>query len=142
MRIPQSWEQTWLSIIDVIAQRSKDPNTQVGAALISPDNRIVHLGYNGFPFDISDPEERLQRPTKYKYVVHAEANAILNSKTDLHGWTLYVTIPPCAARAKLIIQSGIKRVIYQNAPNASSMLDYKFSQDLLNEAGIELIQGV
>ena len=98
--------------------RSKDPNTQVGACIVDKDNKIVGIGYNGFPIGCSDdslPWERESdnyNDTKYPYVVHAEANAILNSTKDLHGSRIYVGLFPCNECAKLIIQSGIKEIVF------------------------------
>ncbi len=97
-------------------KRSKDPNTQVGACIVSADNIIISTGYNGFPAGCSDDEypwEREGNDTKYPYVVHAELNAILNSNgRSLTGATLYVSLFPCNECAKAIIQSGIKEVVY------------------------------
>jgi dCMP deaminase len=100
------------------AKRSKDPNTQVGACIVNMHNKIVGIGYNGFPIGCSDDELPWERKadsindTKYPYVVHAEANAILNSTKDLHGARIYVDLFPCNECAKLIIQAGIKEVLY------------------------------
>lgn len=100
------------------ALRSKDPNTQVGACIVNKNNKIVGIGYNGFPIGCNDDDFPWDRDsknindTKYPYVVHAEANAILNSTKDLHGARLYVGLFPCNECAKLIIQSGIEEIVY------------------------------
>ncbi len=100
------------------AKRSKDPSTQVGACIVNQYNKIVGIGYNGFPIGCSDddlPWERTSdnsNETKYPYVVHAEANAILNSTKDLHGSRIYAALFPCNECTKLIIQSGIKEIVY------------------------------
>jgi dCMP deaminase len=113
-----SWDEYFMGIAMLSAKRSKDPNTQVGACIVSPENKIVGIGYNGFPTGCSDDDLPWERNsgeinlTKYPYVVHAEANAILNSTKDLHGSRIYVDLFPCNECAKLIIQSGIKEVIY------------------------------
>ena len=109
-----SWDSYFMSIAKLSALRSKDPSTQVGACIVSNDNRILSIGYNGAPngFHDSDfPWERDGKPvdTKYMYVCHAELNAILNfrgNKRDLEGYKL------CNECAKSIIQSGIKEIIY------------------------------
>merc|ERR1719394_972897 len=89
--------------------RSKDPATQVGACIVSDDKRIVGIGYNGFP--------RLE--TKYMYVCHAEMNAIMNKNSaSVEGCTMYVALFPCNECAKLIIQAGIKEVIYYSDKHA------------------------
>ncbi len=113
-----SWDMYFMGIALLSAKRSKDPNTQVGACIVNQYKKIVGMGYNGFPMGCSDdilPWDRKGsniNKTKYPYVVHAEANAILNSTKDLHGATLYVALFPCNECAKLIIQSGITEVVY------------------------------
>ena len=101
--------------------RSKDPNTQVGACIVNPDKRIVGIGYNGFPQGCSDDDLPWGREdadafnTKYPYVCHAEQNAILNKNSaTLKNCTLYVALFPCNECTKMIIQSGITRVVYVN----------------------------
>lgn len=111
-----SWNEYFMGIACLSAKRSKDPVTQVGACIVK-NNRIIGIGYNGFPSGSSDDEvpwgkEGKYSETKYAYVVHAELNAILNSIKDLKGSTLYVTLFPCNECAKAIIQSGIEKVIY------------------------------
>lgn len=107
-----------MSIAFLSAQRSKDPSTQVGACIVDEENRIVGIGYNGFPRGCSDDALPWSREgeltdTKYPYVVHAEANAIMNKNTvSLHGCRMYVALHPCNECAKLILQSGIKEVVY------------------------------
>jgi dCMP deaminase len=113
-----SWDEYFMGIALLSALRSKDPNTQVGACIVGKNNKIVGIGYNGFPIGCSDNDFSWERnaenvnDTKYPYVVHAEANAILNSTKDLHGARLYVGLYPCNECAKLIIQSGIVEIIY------------------------------
>jgi dCMP deaminase len=113
-----SWDEYFMGIALLSAKRSKDPNTQVGACIVNQYNKIIGIGYNGFPIGCSDdalPWERESanvNETKYPYVVHAEANAILNSTKDLHGARIYVALFPCNECTKLIIQSGIKEIVY------------------------------
>ena len=113
-----SWDEYFMGIALLSAKRSKDPSTQVGACIVNQFNKIVGIGYNGFPIGCSDDELPWQREaneinkTKYPYVVHAEANAILNSTKDLHGGRMYVGLFPCNECAKLIIQSGICEIIF------------------------------
>ncbi len=111
-----SWDDYFMGVSLLAGKRSKDPNTQVGACIVSADNIIISTGYNGFPAGCSDDEyswEREGNDTKYPYVVHAELNAILNSNgRSLAGATLYVSLFPCNECAKAIIQSGIKEVVY------------------------------
>ena len=115
-----SWDEYFMGVAMLASRRSKDPNTQVGACIVSGDNIILSTGYNGFPIGCSDDEypwdrEGEEGQTKYPYVVHAELNAILNaSGKSLKGARLYVDLFPCNECAKAIIQSGIKEVIYDS----------------------------
>ena len=114
------WDEYFMAIAKLSAMRSKDPSTQVGAAIESEDNRIMSIGYNGAPNGFNDEDFPWEREgdalnTKYMYVVHAERNAILNyrgSKKDLENAKIYVDLFPCNECAKEIIQAGIKEVIY------------------------------
>lgn len=113
-----SWDDYFMCVARLSALRSKDPSTQVGACIVNTQKRIVGVGYNGFPTGCSDEELPWSRTgpfleTKYPYVVHAEANAILNSTgADLRGATIYVALFPCNECAKLIIQVGLREVVY------------------------------
>lgn len=115
-----SWDEYFMAVAKLSAMRSKDPNTQVGACIVGADNRILSIGYNGTPNGFDDdifPWDRAGEPlnTKYLYVCHGEMNAILNyrgSRKDLEGAKIYVDLFPCNECAKLIIQSGIKKVIF------------------------------
>lgn len=114
-----SWDEYFMGVALLSAMRSKDPNTQVGACIVNDDNRIVSVGYNGFPRGCSDedfPWERKadnQNDTKYPFVCHAELNAILNSNgIGVKGSRIYVALFPCNECAKAIIQAGIKEIIY------------------------------
>ncbi len=118
-----SWDDYFICIAYLSAQRSKDPNTQVGACIVNSMKRIAGVGYNGMPTGCSDdilPWNRVStsnngegEETKYLYVCHAEANAILNKgAADIQGSTIYVDLFPCNECAKLIIQAGIKEVVY------------------------------
>ncbi len=112
------WDEYFMGISLLSAKRSKDPNTQVGACIVDERNKIVGIGYNGFPIGCSDDilpwsrESKNINETKYPYVVHAEVNAVLNSTKELYGTRLYVALFPCNECAKVIIQSGIREVIY------------------------------
>ena len=114
-----SWDTYFMGVAVLSAMRSKDPNTQVGACIVNQNKKIVGIGYNGFPFGCDDNEFPWDNKgdmldTKYPYVVHAEPNAILNSNSNTQGCTLYVTLFPCNECAKLIIQSGIKEIVYMD----------------------------
>lgn len=113
-----SWDEYFMGVAVLSGMRSKDPNTQVGACIVSEDHKILSMGYNGFPTGCSDDEfpwEREGEPleNKYFYTTHSELNAILNYRGgSLEGATIYVTLFPCNECAKAIIQAGIKEVIY------------------------------
>lgn len=113
-----TWDEYFMSVAKLAGMRSKDPNSQVGACIVSQDNKILSMGYNGFPRGCSDDEfpwarEGQPLDTKYLYVVHSELNAILNYRGgSLEGAKLYVSLFPCNECAKAIIQSGIKTIVY------------------------------
>ena len=113
-----SWEEYFMGLAILSAERSKDPSTQVGACIVDQDNKIVSVGYNGAPIGYDDDKDmNWERNgdflnTKYAYVCHSELNAILNSKIPVTGCKLYVTLFPCNECAKVIIQSGIKEIVY------------------------------
>ncbi|MBO6230206.1 MAG: dCMP deaminase family protein [Ruminiclostridium sp.] len=122
-----SWDEYFMGIALLSAQRSKDNNTQVGACIVNSDKKIVSVGYNGMPTGCADDDMPWERSadsvlgTKYPFVCHAELNAILNSNIpSLSGATLYVTLFPCNECAKAIIQCGIKRVVYLDNKYADS----------------------
>ncbi len=113
-----SWDEYFMGIAMLSAKRSKDPNTSVGACIVSPENRILSVGYNGMPRGCSDDEYPWEREgddlnTKYFYVCHAELNAILNyTGTNMRGARVYTTLFPCNECTKALIQAGINEVIY------------------------------
>ncbi|HHX12670.1 MAG TPA: dCMP deaminase family protein [Clostridiales bacterium] len=112
------WDEYFMGIALLSTQRSKDPSTSVGACIVSEDNRILSVGYNGMPTGCSDDEYPWEREgsnleTKYFYVCHAELNAILNyTGNAMKGAKIYTTLFPCNECAKAIIQAGIKELIY------------------------------
>lgn len=114
-----SWKEYFSKFAILTSQRSKDPVTKVGAVIVNKENRILGTGYNGFPNGIKDDElpwgkeSKKYEETKYAYVVHAEANCLINAlQADLRGCTIYITQFPCNECTKLIIQKGIKKIIY------------------------------
>ncbi|XP_034111069.1 probable deoxycytidylate deaminase [Drosophila sulfurigaster albostrigata] len=142
------WDDYFMATAILSAKRSKDPVTQVGACIVDKHNRIVAIGYNGFPRDCSDDifpwtknaDDALEN--KKLYVVHAEANAILNSNsTSLVGTRLYTTLFPCNECTKLIIQSGIRSIFYISDKYAEKSV-YQASKRMLNSVGISYRQHV
>ncbi len=136
-----SWDEYFMGVAILASKRSKDPNTQVGACIVNENNIIISTGYNGFPFGCSDDLytwERTGADTKYKYVVHAELNAILNARgRNLTNAKIYVDLFPCNECAKAIIQSGIKEVIYLYDKYSDSEGTIA-SKRMLNDAGVKL----
>lgn len=126
-RLSQDWSEYFMAIALLAAQRSVDPNTQVGACITKDGINIVGIGYNGFPSGCDDDQFPWNRnesdplKSKYFFVCHAEVNAISNTNAaNMKGSTLYVTLYPCAECAKVIIQSGIKRVVFLSDKYAST----------------------
>ena len=138
-----SWQEYFMFSAVLTSKRSKDPSTQVGAVIVNEDNRIVGTGYNGFPNGISDKDlpwtkdSKLFEETKYAYVVHAETNCLLNSiSLNLKECTMYVTLFPCSSCTKLIIQRGIKKIVFANYPKDIESSDNKASIKMLDLARI------
>lgn len=115
-----SWDEYFMGVAKLSGMRSKDPSTQVGACIVSEDNKILSMGYNGFPLGCSDDEFPWVRDgdpleNKYLYTVHSELNAILNYRGgSLEGAKLYVSLFPCNECAKAIIQCGIKTIVFES----------------------------
>ena len=136
-----SWDEYFMGVAKMSALRSKDPNTQVGACIVSNDNKILSMGYNGLPRGCSDDEfpwarEGAPLDNKYMYTAHSELNAILNYRGgSLDNAKMYVTLFPCNECAKAIIQAGIKTLVYdcdKYADTASVIA----SKRMLNAAGV------
>ena len=138
-----SWDEYFMGVAMLSALRSKDPNTQVGACIVSPDNKILSMGYNGFPIGCSDDEFPWNRESdegdienKYFYSTHSELNAILNYRGgSLEGCKIYVTLFPCNECAKAIIQCGIKEIVYRDDKYADTP-GVKASKRMLASAGV------
>ena len=143
-----SWDEYVMGVAALSGMRSKDPNTQVGACIVSEDNKILSMGYNGFPRGCSDDDfpwgKQLETEdpynAKYLYVTHSELNAILNYRGgSLEGSKLYVTLFPCNECAKAIIQAGIKTIIYKEDKYQDSP-SVRASKRMLNAAGVRYYQ--
>lgn len=141
-----SWDEYFMGIAILSGKRSKDPSTPVGACIVDrKTNRILSVGYNGFPIGCSDDDFPWERggsslDTKYPYVVHAELNAILNNRSaSFEGNKIYTTLFPCNECTKAIIQSGIKEVVYLSDKYADSD-NVKASKRMLEETGVKLRQ--
>lgn len=141
------WEPYLMMVARAVALKSKDSSTKVGAVIADPDtHRILATGFNGFPSGVNDSAARWQRPLKYKYVVHAEANAILTAArfgVPIAGADLYVTLPPCSDCAKLIAASGIRRVFYWGdieGPAGTWRDNDDVAKSIFQEASIVLVK--
>ena len=133
------WDNNFLNLAKTVSNFSKDPSTKVGAVIVDENNRLVSIGYNGFPRGILDDDRLLNRKIKYEMVVHAEANAILFAKTSLFYCTIY-TYPfmPCSRCTGLIIQSWIERVVSIKNNEERWKENFLLSSQMMREAGVTL----
>ena len=138
-----TWDDYFMGVAILSAHRSKDPNSQVGACIVNPQNRIVGIGYNGFPVGCTDEDLPWSREanssldTKYPYVCHAELNAIVNKNAaDVVGCRIYCTLFPCNECTKLIIQSGITGIVYLSDKYHDSE-SCQAARRMLEMAGVE-----
>ena len=141
--LDDKWKKRFLKLSKEISTWSKDPSTKVGALIISEDRNIISTGYNGFPRGIEDTEERLNnRETKYKFILHAEMNCILNALYNgrsVKDCILFVHgLPPCSECTKSIIQAGIKKVITDSKATDNWKESLKLSLEMLKEANVEI----
>jgi dCMP deaminase len=139
-----SWDQYFMSLAILISLRSKDPSSKVGAVLVR-ENKIIGTGYNGFPTGCDESQFPWERDvdgegwlnTKYPYVIHAEANALLNTVTESNGCEIFVTLHPCNECAKLMIQGGVKRVTYLSDKH-KGVDAFVAARKLLEVTGVEV----
>ncbi|XP_026490358.1 deoxycytidylate deaminase [Vanessa tameamea] len=140
------WKEYFMAIAFLAAKRSKDPSYQVGACVVNKENKILGIGYNGFPIGCNDDDFPWGKNTpspldsKFLYVCHAEMNAILNKNSaDLNNCTIYVSLFPCNECAKIIIQSGIREVVYLSDEKAHKPM-YIASKKMFDAAGVNYWQ--
>lgn len=146
-RVAASWDETFMRMALLVADRSKDPSTQVGACIVSAENRILSLGYNGTPNGWKDSEFPWGKTgdpldTKYPFVIHAERNAVLNYgglHSQLRGSKLFVTHFPCNQCAQELAQVGVTEVIYLNGHD-SSEFSTRASEKIFEACGISFHQ--
>jgi dCMP deaminase len=136
------WDKRFLEIAKDVSLWSKDPSTKIGAEVVGNQRQIISQGYNGFPRGVKDLPERYEnRELKYKYVVHAEANAIFNALhngSNLKDATIYIHgLPVCHECAKAVIQSGIKRVVINSKPSERWVDSVELAKQMFSEAGVE-----
>jgi len=134
------WDERFLDLAKLCGSWSKDPSTQVGAVIVDDNNRIVSIGFNGFPQSVEDSEERLvDRETKYDIIVHAEANALMFANKSPKGCTLYTwPFQPCSRCAGLIIQSGIIRVVSVIHDEVRWKKNFELAGQLFKESSVLL----
>lgn len=130
------WDDRFMEMARLLSTWSKDPSTKVGAVIVDEERRIVGTGYNGFPRHVKDDPVRYEEKlVKYSMIVHSEANAILNAAKSVRGCTMYSTKFPCSECTKLIIQSGVARVIAPiPSPEGKWADDARFSKAMFSEA--------
>lgn len=139
-----NWDTFFMSLVYLVAMKSKDRSTHVGCVIVGDDNTVRSLGYNGFPRGVNDEvEERHDRPGKYLYAEHAERNAVFNARSDLRGCKAYVNFLPCADCARAIIQAGIKEIIVHQKFSNSYQINqfdesHKATMEMLNESGVNI----
>lgn len=136
----KKWDKRFIDLAKLVGSWSKDPSTQVGAVITDNNNRIVSIGFNGFPQKVVDSEDRLvDREYKYDIVVHAEANALMFANKSVEGCTLYTwPFQPCSRCAGLVIQSGIKRVVSVKISDDRWEKNFRLARQLFDESGIIL----
>lgn len=142
MKVNKKWIKRYMQLADQVSSWSKDPSTKVGAVIVGDKGQIISQGYNGFPRGVKDSETRYEdRALKYKLVVHAEMNAILNALyngASVKGCALFVhNLPVCNECAKAIIQSGIKKVYMDTEINERWQDSWEITRKMFAEAGIE-----
>lgn len=139
----QKWDKRYMDIAAQAGSWSKDPSSKIGAVAVGDKGQVLSTGYNGFPRGIADLDVRLEtRELKYKYIVHAEMNAIYNATyngVSLDGATMYVSgLPCCSACALGLIQVGVKRVVMDGDPTSERWkASWETTKELFNEANIE-----
>lgn len=130
-----------LELALAVSNRSRDPSTKVGAVIIRPDKTIASIGYNGFPRNMEDKEEWWNnKEEKYARVIHAEMNALLNSKESVKGMTIFCSHPCCQECAKHIIAAGISTVVVRTNEEINKRWNTQKSEELFQDSGVELIK--
>jgi dCMP deaminase len=149
---PPHWNEWFMKMVFLVAQKSKDTKTKIGAVIVNKDNRLLSVGYNGIPVGVDDfKKDRFERPLKYSFFAHAEANCCFSAARlgiSLKDSILYTNGVPCSNCTQAIIQSGIKK-IYVHKPwqdagkilhqgSSSIYTDDTISRQMLGEAAIPI----
>jgi len=125
-----NWDDYFIRLAKTVAERSEDPSSQVGCVIVTQDNEPISFGYNGFTRGCNEHGQTFERPMKYHLVIHAEMNAILFAKRDLHGAKLYCTHAPCDNCLKHILQSGIRYIVFEDTELLSRLSDESLEASL------------
>ncbi len=137
----RSWDEHFMDMAILVAQRSKDPSTKVGCVVVSEDKIVVATGYNGLPRGVQDRSERMERPAKYLWTSHAEENAVAQSArvgAKLKGGTAFVTHHPCSRCARSLIQAGITRVVIGGGKTSMPDEEFEVARIMFKEAGVNV----
>ena len=137
----RSWDEHFMDMAILVAQRSKDPSTKVGCVVVSEDKIVVATGYNGLPRGVQDISERMERPAKYLWTSHAEENAVAQSArvgAKLKGGTAFVTHHPCSRCARSLIQAGITRVVIGGGKTSMPDEEFEVAAIMFKEAGVNV----
>ena len=137
----RSWDEHFMDMAILVAQRSKDPSTKVGCVVVSEDKIVVATGYNGLPRGVEDRSERMERPAKYLWTSHAEENAVAQSArvgAKLKGGTAFVTHHPCSRCARSLIQAGITRVVIGSGTTSMPDEEFEVARIMFKESGVNV----
>lgn len=137
----RSWDEHFMDMAILVAQRSKDPSTKVGCVVVSEDKIVVATGYNGLPRGVEDRSERMERPAKYLWTSHAEENAVAQSArvgAKLKGGTAFVTHHPCSRCARSLIQAGVTRVVIGSGTTSMPDEEFEVARIMFKEAGVNV----
>lgn len=138
------WDQKFMTIAELIATWSKDPSTKVGCVIVDLDHNQLAGGYNGFPRNVVDDFRLEQRELKLRIIVHAEANAISSAARNGHSLKnsiAYITLPPCAQCAALLIQTGVSKVVFKSGHTPSKWeWDWSLAKQIFDEAGVSYVE--
>ena len=135
------WVDRMMELSRHVSTWSRDPSTKVGAVVVDVmSKKVLGMGFNGFPRGVNDLQERYDdRPTKYKMVVHAEVNALLNANGPVQGCALFCTYPPCSECCKYVIQTGIVFIVCPPAIDPRWKESFETTRIMCEEAGVHII---
>lgn len=139
----KNWTDYFMEMAQLVATKSKDPNTKVGCIVVSEDKVVVATGYNGLPRGVEDRPERMERPAKYLWTSHAEENAVAQAARvgmKLKGGTAFVTHMPCSRCARTLIQAGIEYVVVDRGTTSMPQEEFDVAMQMFKEAGVDVAQ--